>query len=296
MTFFLRPVRAWLGPTLHIARRLGCAVSLAILYTAVVCLVYYTLWTDRPEWISEVGAINAVLVSVLIGFRTKVAYDRWWDGRSLWGLLVNHSRNLCLKLRPVVEAEPADRAEAARLVAGFPAALSAHLRGSARLQDVPGFADDPADPAHVPAYLAARLYDLLDRARADGRLDGFAFLALDEHARALMDVCGACEKIRNTPLPDSYRALVRHGLVLGFLVAPWHLAHVMGFGAIPAQASVVYFLFGVEMIAEEVEEPFGRGGDDLPLSRFSAVIRQAVTQILGVDVPGALQPARPSSR
>lgn len=289
----------WIAP-IPIARRLWLVVAASSIYTAGVYLFRREYLSDEPTWADEFTTITALVIGVLIGFRTKTAYDRWWEGRNLWGALVNNARNLCLKAVALADPPADDRRELLRLVAGFPVALMRHLRGPVALQDVPGFEKDTSPrparlrelpsadgagsetPAHVPAELAGRVFTLIAGWRRAGRIDGHVQQVLDPHAAALMDVCGACEKIRNTPLPDSYLSLLRHGLILSLLLIAWHLTHVLGAWAVPVQALVVYFLIGVELIAEEVEQPFGLDGDDLPLERYCDTIRRNAAEILGV--------------
>ncbi|MBN9524188.1 hypothetical protein J0H58_37705 [bacterium] len=271
---------AWFWPA-AIARRLWLTVAASTVYTAIIHFVFREQdWGGA--WLSAVGLLNGLVISVLIGFRTKAAYDRWWEGRCLWGELTNHSRNLCLKAARLADLPEGERRELFRLVSGFPLALMKHLREGLALQDVPGFEKDAAAPAHVPAELAGRVFALLARWRAAGRIDGYTQLALDTHAQALMNVCGACEKVRHTPLPGTYLALLRHGLVLSFLFVPWHLTHLLGAWALVVQALVVYFLLGIELTAEEVEQPFGHDPDDLPLETFCLNIRRNAAELLGV--------------
>ncbi len=272
---------AWFWPA-AIARRLWLTVAASTAYTAGLHFAF----PDQEwggAWLSAVGLLNGLVLSVLIGFRTKAAYDRWWEGRCLWGELTNHTRNLCLKAARLVDPPADERRELFLLLTGFPFALMKHLREGLSLRDVPGFENDPAAPAHVPAELAGRVFALLGRWKAEGRVDGFTQLALDAHAVALMNVCGACEKVRHTPLPTAYLALLRHGLVMSFLFVPWHLTHLLGAWGILVQAVVVYFLLGIELTAEEVEQPFGHDPDDLPLETYCQNLRRNAAEVLGVE-------------
>jgi len=268
----------WTPPP--IAPRLWPAVLVAVLYSAVVYLICEGFDLGHPVWAEEVGVLNALIIGVLVGFRTKAAYDRWWEGRQLWGELTNQCRNLSLKAAAYANPSYGDRRELARLLSAFPTALMLHLRGKVNLRDVPGFQDDPANPDHVPAAISGRVMALIGAWRAADAIDGHRQQIIDNHASALMNVCGACERIRNTPLPESYLLLLRHGLILSFIVAPWHLAISLGAWAIAVQALLVYFFFGVELTAEATEQPFGVDPDDLPLERYCTNIRASVEEIL----------------
>lgn len=277
-----RNVYSWVWPA-AVIRRLQRILVVSTAYTAAVYFLFPNTSAAEVGWLSITSLINGLVLSALIGFRTKAAYDRWWEGRCLWGELTNHSRNLCLKAVRLADPPAADRRELFDLVAGFPYALMRHLRDGLKLQEVSGFETDAATPAHVPAELAGRVMGLIRKWKAEGRIDGFSQLALDPHALAYMNICGACEKVRNTPLPGTFLALLRHGLLLSFLLLPWHLVQVLGAWAILVQAVIVYFLLGIELTAEEVEQPFGFDPDDLPLEQFGATVRRNAAELLGVQ-------------
>jgi putative membrane protein len=275
-----RHILNWFWPA-AISRRLLPAVILAAVYTAAVCWVFEKEHLPRPVWADQVGVVNALVVGVLVGFRTKAAYDRWWEGRILWGELTNQSRNLCLKSVAFVKLAEEERRELTKLVSGFAFALMKHLRSSVTLHEVPGFETRSESPKHVPAWLAGRIIEMIQGWRAAGRLDGHNHEMLDLHSSAFMNVCGACERIRGTPLPGTFLSLLRNGLLLGFLAAPWTLAATLGGWAVLVQAIVVYFLFGIELTAEEVEQPFAFDPDDLPLEKYCENIARSANEILG---------------
>lgn len=212
---------------------------------------------------------EAVLAGILFGwllsFRTQTAYTRWWDGRGLWGQLVNDSRNLYLKAAACVS----DRGEIeklAALIARFAAALRDHLRQS---KTEPG--------PHVPLSIAGEISRLIREWQVSGRIDGFAYLALDQHAQQLMNVCGACEKIRSTPLASSYRGLLRKGITGYMVLLPWLLNDDIGWLTVPVAVLLAYAVVGLELIASSIEDPFGTDGDDLKIDEIVETIRRSVS-------------------
>ncbi|HEY2786065.1 MAG TPA: bestrophin family ion channel [Fimbriiglobus sp.] len=274
-----RPSRlAQVWPPLLVWKRLDLTVLFVAVYTFVVTLIEHQIQLTMPQWLGDMAVVNGILLGVLLAFRNKEAYERWWEGRKLWGQLVNDSRNLALKARPFADA--VGREKLRRLIPGFAFALQQHLRGGGPLQLVPGFETDPAQPSHVPLALAGRMYDLFHEWRNQGRLSDVAFLTLDAHARGFMDVSGACERIRSSPVPLSYRALLRHGTIFYLATAPWFMAGDYGFWAVAVVGLVAYFLLGIEFTAEDVEEPFGTNGDDLDLGKFCHTIQSSADDIL----------------
>jgi putative membrane protein len=119
---------------------------------------------------------------------------------------------------------------------------------------------------------------------------GFELLFLDGHAASLMNICGACERIQKSPISASYRWFIRQTIAIYLLTLPWGLLEHFGWWTIPVSGMLAYFMIGVEMIAEEIEDPFGITEDDLMLDDLCQTIDRSVTEIL--SRPDASPPAR----
>ena len=274
-------------PPLPVWKRLNLSVLVVMVYAAACVAVQdYLKFIDvklpDPASAGLLTLMNSIILGILLGFRNKESYERWWEARKLWGQLVNDSRNMSLKVKALNGVPAVEQGRAGRLVAGFAVSLRNHLRGAGTLQNVPGFENDPMSPAHVPLHLAGQMAATVRAWRRAGYITEFELLWLDPHVKALMDVSGACERIKNTPIPLSYRSLLRHGLVLYMLLTPWFVADEMHWMAIPVMGLLAYFLMGIELTAEDVEEPFGRDDDDLALSVYCDTIRKSVSEVFGL--------------
>lgn len=276
----MKPTFRHILPPLPVAPKLLLAVGGVCIYGLLVSLVFSRLESERINLGEGITVLNGIVLGVLLVFRNNAAYDRWWEGRKLWGQLINDIRNLCLASRSLAAPGQEEANEMGRALIGFAHALRLHLRGSVALAEIPSFAEDHRQPAHVPAFMANLVYDRVARWRAAGRVDGFGQLKLLDIARGLMDICGACERIRNTPLAYSYRALLRHGTLLYTAIAPIYTVRAFGPWGIPVLALVFYFLIGVEIAAEDIEDPFGYDGDDLSLDAYCKVVESSVAELL----------------
>jgi ion channel-forming bestrophin family protein len=262
-------------PPLPVWRRLDLTVLGIAAYTALVEYIAISFQLKLPKWIGDVGVINALILGVLLGFRNLQAYDRWWEARKLWGQLINDSRNFCLKLNAFVPDLSAEhRLRFAEGIAGFALTLKRHLRGH-------------RETPHGPAAAAAALFAQVQSQRPAPLAD-INYLVLDPHLKGLMEICGACERIQNSPVPPSYRALLRHGTILYLASAPWFLTTEYGYYAVGMVGLMAYFLLGIEFTAEDVEDPFGTDGDDLALGRYCETIRKSAIELLGA---GTADPA-----
>jgi putative membrane protein len=247
--------------------RLWKYVVAVAIYSALVVIFARDLLSPESSGVPRDRSGEAVMAGIIFGwlmsFRTQTSYARWWDGRTLWGQLVNDSRNLLLKAAAYIPDE-AEREKLAAALVRFAESLRDRLRLPAR---TPG--------AHLPMDAAGEVFRIIHDWRDAGRIDGFTFLALDQHAQELMNVCGACEKIRSTPLATSYRGLLRKGIAGYVLLLPWMLYDDIGWQTVPVCVLVSYAVIGLELIATSIEDPFGFDGDDLPLEEIVATIRRS---------------------
>jgi len=269
----------------HIGRRLAAWLLLMLAYALVV--EFLVNFLRLPKWPAgdEVTAILGIALGTLVVFHNNAAYDRWWEARKHWGQLINDLRNLALKTRAHAAVDASERRAFAQLLVAFANALRRHLRGEDALAALPGLDCAAAFP-HAPGHVAGLIHQTLDRWNRGGQLAGTVWI-LDHHARALMDACGACERIQNTPLAASYRAMTRYGIALYLATAPWAIALDMGWSGLPAIVLASAFLLGMELTADTVEEPFGREGDDLPLDIYCTKLEAFLLGVLD-DPAGGL--------
>jgi putative membrane protein len=274
-------IRPWIA--LHdtpIFGRIWMTVAAFAAYAGFVCYIDRNFWPAFESVGAEFHGFFGLVLGVLLVFRTNTSYDRWWEGRKLWGQLVNDSRNLAIKVRTCVRAEEEEKRQLAVWLIDFAYALKGHLRGGARLTELRGFKHSNTHPDHIPAYVSSRIYTQLEHWRQRDQLGGFELLFLDQHAAALMNICGACERIQKSPISISYRWFIRQSIAIYLLTLPWGLVENLGYWAIPAVAMLAYFMIGVEMIAEEIEDPFGTTADDIMLEELCLTIERSVSRIM----------------
>lgn len=276
-------LQTWIWPPPPVARRLWLTILFASLYSLAVYAFGGDVIAALPAWSSEFGLVNGIVLGVLVAIRTRAAFDRWTEGQRLWAELIIHARNLALKIAYLARVSANDRQRTQQLLAAFPIAVMHRLRGESHLANIPDISAESAEsapPGHVPAAIAGRMYAHAARWHSQGQLDLPGLWAIETNIRALMDAAGHCERIAQPPVPASFHALLRHGLLLSLVLAPWHLIHALGLWALPVQALIIYFLFGIELTAEEIENPFGYDVDDLPLRNYCVQIHADVAEIL----------------
>jgi putative membrane protein len=286
-----RTVAMWVLPFTRVHRtpvfkRVWLYLFFIAIYT--IAVDYFEAKNIPARLFKEAGAAGAyggIVMGLLLVFRTNSAYERWWEGRKLWGQLTNESRNLCLKVQSLLNVSPLQHRKFGELVISFAYALKHHLRETKPTETLPGVgivSDQAAE--HLPLHIVDEIYSLLADWHDRKLIDSVLFLSLDNHAKALMDICGGCERIKSSPIAVSYRAFMRQGIALNMLAWPWYLTNEFNWWwSLPPILIGAYFLIGIELIAEDIEDPFGLDGDDLPLDSICANIKKTVGRIMNVQ-------------
>jgi ion channel-forming bestrophin family protein len=229
----------------------------------------------------EIHAALTIVLGWLLVFRTNTAYARWWEARTMWGALVNSSRNLAAKLGRLADLPPEARERTRQIIIAYPIVLRDHLRGEQSLEQVRHLIGDHAEGVHVPSALVGRMYAELARCRTDGSIDDVELRIIDTELRTLLEICGGCERIRNTRIVRSYRVFAQQCIFLYLATLPWGIVDSFHWWTVPLTVISSYFMLGMETVAEHIEEPFGLDEDDLNLDVLCETIERTVEQIFG---------------
>ncbi len=235
------------------------------LYAGIVVWVELRFEIQDPFGPSILSLLGIIL-GLLLVFRTNTAYDRWWEGRRFWGQLTNVSRALARQLDALLPPPSTERrATYAELLAAYPHALSERLRGKGLRE---------------PGRLISQLVHAVQDDIRAGMLPRESLISLTPMMAAYDDIQGGCERILKTPIPFSYSSYIKQFVVLYALIVPFALAGEFGYGTILAQMFLFFSTMGLELLAGEVEEPFGEDRNDLPLDDISTGIALDVRAIL----------------
>ncbi|MEC5394059.1 bestrophin family protein [Bergeyella sp. RCAD1439] len=253
-------------------------------YSIYYLEIEYLKLTERSV-IKNLGLFNTLLgfvLSLLLVFRTNTAYDRWWEGRKLWGKLVNDSRNFAVKMNGILgEDELENRLFFQRHLAYFPHSLSRHLtkEWTKMALDRDYSSVERVFRHHAPLEIVNAMGRRLSRMHREGKISGEELVYLDRQLSGFMDVCGGCERIKNTPIPYSYSSFVKKFIIIYVLMLP--IAYVVSIGwlMIPLTVFVFFVLMSLEVIAEEIEDPFNNDENDLPTEQLAQNIEKNIDLI-----------------
>jgi putative membrane protein len=215
-----------------------------------------------------------VALGLLLVFRTNASYDRFWEGRKLWGAIVNATRNVARGAASLYRGDELFD-ELCLWTRAFPYACMHMLRGTKPVLPVGLSPEQEAEIAaaqHPPLAVALRMSRAVNAARDRGLITDIQQTHLDGMVAHLVDNIGACERIHRTPLPFAYVVHLRRALVIYCLTLPFVLVQPMHFWSVLACALIAFVLFGIEEIGVEIEDPFGTDPNDLPLEGICAAI------------------------
>lgn len=236
----------------------------------------YAAYADLP---AVLEAALSLAIGLLLAFRINRAFDRWWEGRTLWGQLVNATRNLAVKTNNVTPRNAEGRDRVRDLMIAFPYALRSHLRGEE--QQLPAaIGDPPPEVSHHCSWIVNQIYGHYEVWKRRRQIQYGEFRMLDREARVLLEVCGGCERIRNTPIAASFRVLLRQIIAFFLLTLPWGLATDFGWLTPLIVFVTAYCVIAAEEIADRVEHPFQVGADRLELDSVCATIERTVGEIM----------------
>ncbi len=258
------------------------------LYAALVAYMELEYWdiseNNRIKNVSVMHSLLGFVISLLLVFRTNTAYDRWWEGRKLWGSLVNTSRNLAIKINAMLPEDEDGRSFFRRTNPLYASVLSVHLHSEATRLAL----DEREHPElkaldrgkHVPNQVASLMTQRVAQLYAAGMLKDAQLIVLTADLQAFTDIAGACERIKNTPIPYSYSVFLKKFIFFYVMTIPFTFVFTLGYWVIPVVAFVFYVLASVELIAEEIEDPFGGDTNDLPTEKLAENIGRHVRELL----------------
>ncbi len=257
-------------------------------FSALLCYVLLDILrfheNDFHTTISMHSLLGIVLGLFLV-FRTNSAYDRWWEGRKLWGSMVNNTRNFAHKLNAFLEKKDVENRQwFAQMIPNFVVSVKEHLRKGVNSRDLDildeKFLSRLEGVKHIPNRLSSMMYERVNNLYKDKSISGEHLFLLDKELKEFSEILGACERIKSTPIPYSYTMYIKQFIFIYVVTLPFAFVTTSGYITIPIVMLITFVLLSVELIAEEIEDPFGRDINDLPTDELAEKIKDNVREIL----------------
>jgi putative membrane protein len=280
----------------RIAAEVWRPLTALFVWDVVVTVTYYVLPFKAPTLpLTLFGSALALF----LGFRATSAYQRWWEGRVLWGAMINASRSLARATRSYLPDEAARDLQRAIILRQI--TYVNVLRCQLRRQDTSGevnrfLSPDEAAPALARTNVANGILDgtgrRVDHARAQGWIDTIQQASIEQTLIDITNAQGGMERLKNTPLPNQYRFFPTLFTHMFCVLLPIGLVETLGF-ATPLGSTVAGLMFlAVLAIGEDLVDPFANTVHDVPLSAMCRTIEIDLLQALGDPAPEPVRAER----
>ena len=233
-----------------------------------------------------VHSLLGFVISLLLVFRTNTAYDRWWEGRRLYGALVNNSRNFSMKLNAFIpESHKEKKGLFHVLIHNYVFSMKEHLRNGVKMDELINHPEHDSSQLtnfkHIPNQIASSVFKELNFLYTNKIISGNQLIVLNEEARSFTEIVGACERIKSTPIPYSYSLFLKKFMFVYIMTMPFAFIQDFGYWTALIVVFVFYVLASLELLAEEIEDPFGTEPNDLPTDEISLRIKGNLKEIFG---------------
>ncbi len=283
----------FLGDIWHLARswtmvKIMRMVLVMGVYAGAITAVMMLFFPDHELMDGSIFSFLGIVLSILLVFRTNNSYDRWWEGRKQWGALVNTCRNLAIVVHTTFPKEDQHaRHQMAKLIANFCIAFKEHLRKGVKLDELILLSEadkaEYATKSHIPAHISLQIHQLVHRVYKGGGITGEDYLNIKPQTEDFMNILGACERIRKTPIPFSYAVFIKIFIAAYAVLLPFALVATFGLWTAPIIMLIFFAFFGIEMMAEEIENPFSLDCNNLPTGTIAMTIKSNVFEILEAE-------------
>lgn len=241
----------------------------------------------RPP--TYIYSILGIVLGLLLVFRTNTAYDRWWEGRKLLSKLGYNWKNLAIKINSFVPLEDKENRDFfAKMISNHAYSLKEHLRDGIKFNELeeiyPGFVEETKAKKlyHVPTYFLTLISDRMTKLYKEKVITDMQFLEISKHIDEANEVISSCERIHSTPIPFSYAIHLKKFLFIFMLIIPFGFIHDLGPWSVAIVMLIFYAMVGLDVIGEEIEDPFGQDENDLPFDGICKSLKVSVQEILKI--------------
>jgi putative membrane protein len=282
-TNWFRMLFEWNGSVLP---QLLPRLSILFIYAVVVVyfredLLRYNIYINPA-----IFTLFGIALAIFLGFRNTVSYDRFWEGRKLWGALLNDTRSLARQAHTLVEGDDyeKERTRFIRLLTALVHSLKHQLRDTDPNTDLkrllPNSEDDKLKTfVFKPIMILKELSVWVNNAKISGRIDSITQANFDLNLNKLSDIIGGCERIASTPIPYTYSILLHRTVYIYCFLLPFGFVESTVWVTPFVIVFIAYTFVALEAIADELEEPFGIQPNDLALEAMSEMIENTLAEI-----------------
>jgi ion channel-forming bestrophin family protein len=264
-------------------------VIFCALFGVLISVLYYLKLPVSLPILSSV--VPSIVLGLLLVFRTNTAYERFWEGRKLWGTLVNTVRNLSRTIWvTIIENTPEDKDEkikALRLLVAFAVATKLHLRSENINEELHKLMPEEwfnklKNMNHPPLEIAFWIGDYLQKQSEKNCLNNYQLISMLKLLDNMVDCLGGCERILRTPIPLAYSIHLKQLILIYCLTLPFQIVSQLTWWTGFIVGIISFTIFGIEAIGIEIENPFGHDPNDLPLDTICQTMERNINDLISL--------------
>lgn len=269
-------------------------LGIVMLISAIVGGIEYIKLYRFPEVPLAGFTLIGVVLSIFLGFKNTACYDRWWEARRLWGILIANARHFDRDCRVLPQAR---RERIIQHVIVFANVLRDRLRhqtaNPTELLQTSGMSQQALTQLYqhhnAPQYTLSLIQWELLLALKEGEISDIIYTQMNQNVAALSEVQTGCDRIANTPLPFAYSVLLNRTVYCFCFLLPFSLGQTLGLLTPFLVGLLAYTFLGLDALSTELEEPFGTQSNDLPLDSMVRLIEIELLGTLGKPTPPPIQ-------
>lgn len=265
-------------------KRLIVPQVLLFIFSFLIYFYQTHIATEPVPLNPSVFAILGISLAIFHGFCNNAAYDRFWEGRKLWGTLVWLSRNIARQVMTLPNVSMAEKQAFIRHQIAFAHSLRQQLRGEDNTANLQRLLTVEEQQAVVGQnFIALRLTQIMGQMlanwQAEQKIDVWQWQSLDNTLGEIAHIQAGCERINNTPIPYAYFVLLHRTVYLYCFMLPFGLGNTIGWVTPFVVSFVGYTFMALNEIVDEISEPFGTGENELPLGMMCDTIETQLAML-----------------
>ncbi len=280
-------------PFSYVFGKIKYELAVILLYSALIAVLFSNYHITRITIPIAVPAILGTVISLLLGFRSNQAYDRWWEARHIWGAIVNDSRTLGRQIMNFTHDNyegyevVAFRERMLRRQIAWNYSLARHLRNqkNARMLEKYLSKEDLSyvtSVDHAPSALLDLMARDLSLALEEGWINRFQQVEIDRTLSRLCDSMGKCERIKNTVFPSTYSLYIHIALLLFIALLPFAVIEYFGMFEVPLVGAIAACFLLIEKMAIHLQDPFENKPTDTPMTSIAKNIEDNLVALYGL--------------
>lgn len=262
-------------------------VQLLIITVFSIAVYYFkgNIYDHKVHLNPTIFTLIGLALAIFMGFCNSASYDRFWEGRKLWGLLVIETRSLTRQIFSLVnDLSPEAKTEKQKIVkmiAAFCWSLNHQLRdkeGTEHLSRLlsPEQVEQLKGKKFIPSIILGFIADWLNAQNKKGNIDTIVLTSMDQQLNQFSNISGGCERIYNIPLPFAYSVLLHRTVYLYCFWLPFGLVDSLGWMMPLIVLLISYTFIALDAIIQEIGEPFGEEENDLALNNICRTIEFSI--------------------